>query len=606
MKGTNFYDRIDRARSESTRLILLFLLSILLLGGLSALLVHIALNPRFAPLETLSDAHWSLVATTAIVTLGTILLGSALFSQKLEQGGRFVAELLGGTLLRVTDDPLEQRALNVVEEIAIAAQTPVPPLYLLRRESSINAFAAGFSPDDAVLGLTHGALASLTREELEGVVAHELSHILHRDSALNMRLLGVLHGVWMLASLGQSLAHVGHEKRRSPVLAVLGGFIYALGAFGAWQGRWIQAAFSRRRETLADASAVRLTRNPYGLAGALAQIGLQGTPLLTPLALEANHLFLASAGGQGRFDFSPHPPLSKRISALIPSWDGHFESLTRTPTANVPTAERVGVSPFWSTLGAELQGALLNVDALDPELRTLAREPDSARSLLLAGQLDEDHQARGAQLALLGAVDRRLTDGLPELLRRLNTVDAAHRLPLYDIALGSLEGLSFPQKKILLQEVHLLASQLGPYSHRQYALGRLVERHLEAPQLAAVETNEPPLPGGEALITLLAVLARRGHPTHERATAALQRGLVTFPELRAASLPELAALDVRSLGRALDRVLGLPLVTRHRFLTAAEQVVLFDGHVRPVEAELVRMFAQCLHLGGNDSAQERP
>jgi Zn-dependent protease with chaperone function len=214
---------------------------------------------------------------------------------------------------------------HVVEEMAIAARVPVPAIYVLDTDAGINAFAAGHDPKDAVIGVTRGAVRLLTLEELQGVVGHEFSHLLNGDMRLNIRVMGILFGIVCLAVIGRVLLYTrGGGRGRNPMLFV-GLALIVIGALGILFGRLIQAALSRQRELLADASAVQFTRNPAGLAGALKKIGSVGSMIESGHAGEASHMFFENGLGQPLFGMmATDPPLEQRIRALDPDWDGRF------------------------------------------------------------------------------------------------------------------------------------------------------------------------------------------------------------------------------------------------------------------------------------------
>ena len=284
-----------------------------------------------------------ILAVAVFGTLAIVTGGSVYKVIELWGGGSAVAEQLGGRRLSPnTTIPHERQLLNVVEEMAIAAGTSVPPVYLLARESGINAFAAGYTPSDSVIGVTSGAAQRLTRDELQGVVAHEFSHIVNGDAGLNIRLMGILHGILVIGWAGYFLFRIllysGGGRRSGGgggrggggglVLAVmgLGVGLMVVGFAGTFFGSLIKAAVSRQREFLADASAVQFTRHPDGIAGALKKIGgyAYGSKVETPNALQASHFFFSLATSGFTSVFSTHPPLDERIRRLDPGWDGTF------------------------------------------------------------------------------------------------------------------------------------------------------------------------------------------------------------------------------------------------------------------------------------------
>ena len=300
----DFFEHQDAARKGSRRLIWLFALAVVVItlvvaalaGGAVLLIAAQGGGQRGTGLTAESVARlplWETVGLAAGITLGMIALGSLYKTSRLAGGGAAVAHSLGATAIDTdTTDPYARRLLNVIEEMAIAAGCPVPAVYVMEDEDGINAFAAGWSMDDAVIGVTHGALRRLTRDELQGIVAHEFSHILHGDMRLNLRLTGLVFGILALSVVGGVVMRMVAEgatrgryhrrDRRSDdggavavvvAIFVAGVVLYAVGSLGVFFGRLIQAAVSRQREFLADASAVQYTRNPEGIGHALLKVG---------------------------------------------------------------------------------------------------------------------------------------------------------------------------------------------------------------------------------------------------------------------------------------------------------------------------------------------
>src|SRR6266480_2477874 len=271
---------------------------------------------------TTSVSQAEVFLITAFGTLGIIGAGSFFKTLSLARGGRAVAELLDGRLVNPNStDAHERKLLNVVEEMSIASGVPVPQVYVMDGEAGINAFAAGHSASDAAISVTRGYMKMPSRDELQGVIGHEFSHILNGDMRVNLRLMGLVFGILCLTVIGRILIRTSGRKNPLPLLGLA---LIIIGWAGVFFGRLIQAAVSRQREVLADASAVQFTRNPSGLAGALKKIGglTDGSRINSPHAEEASHLFFAN--GLGNSFFATHPPLVERIRALDPSFDGRF------------------------------------------------------------------------------------------------------------------------------------------------------------------------------------------------------------------------------------------------------------------------------------------
>ena len=346
----DFFQHQDEARKSSNRLVVLFALAVI---GI-VLSVHFSISALFfwgQASASGSDPNYSFnwfdldrLVFFAGSTLLVILLGSLYKTWRLSDGGHSIAQLLGGRPLAPnTTDTHERRMLNVVEEMAIASGVPVPTVYLMDGEESINAFAAGFTPQDAVIGVTRGTLELLNRDELQGVIAHEFSHIFNGDMRLNLRLMGVLHGILVIALIGYFILRTsmfrGSSRGRNggaAALPLIGLVLVVLGYVGVFFGRMIKSAVSRQREYLADASAVQFTRNPDGIGGALKKIGglAEGSLIMSPNAEQASHFFFsdgkygkvrAALSGVSHFAFlSTHPPIKDRIRRIDRGWNGRF------------------------------------------------------------------------------------------------------------------------------------------------------------------------------------------------------------------------------------------------------------------------------------------
>ena len=341
----DFFEREDQARGRTATLGFLFALGLITLCGLVYLLsaiifLYLGRQPDDPEPPRIWDS--TLFAMTTGGVLLVVTLGSLMKAAQLASGGASVALMLDGREVhRETTDLRERRLLNVVEEMAIASGIPVPPAYILPEEG-INAFASGHSPDDSIIAVSRGCLEYLTRDELQGVVAHEFSHILNGDVRLNLRIVALIFGIMALSQIGWIIMRTSSSRRSSDKkdnsggIRLLGLGLYLLGLGGAFFGWLIQAAVSRQREFLADASAVQFTRNPEGIAGALKKIGgLEvGSRINNPHASEISHMFLADAFSGSRFLdlFATHPPLEERILRLDPQFDGRY-----------PDVEPVGV-----------------------------------------------------------------------------------------------------------------------------------------------------------------------------------------------------------------------------------------------------------------------
>ena len=545
----DFFERQDQARRNTTRLVLLFAAAVLAMVVSIDLLIAAALgytsrDPRTGAIDWSLAANAEILLFATVATLVVVGGGSLYKIAQLRGGGRVVAESLGGRLLNPdTAVPSERQVLNVVEEMAIASGVPAPPVYLLEQEEGINAFAAGFTPNDAVIGVTRGTVERLTRDELQGVVAHEFSHIFNGDMRLNVRLIGLLHGILIVGMIGyfvlRSAAFSGHGRRRSrdgnpvPILAI-GAGLMAIGFFGTFFGNLIKAGVSRQREFLADASAVQFTRQPSGLAGALRKIGgwARGSAIQHPNAPEASHLFFGRASSGLNALFSTHPPLQARIRAIDPSWDGTFPEPARiepTPDADAqrhapvgrPRAEPHGAAAMSGLSEAGPAGtpvadvatggaphrvssaatsaaaaALVNqagqldeahlayaahlLRGLPPAVQDAAHESYGARALIYALLLDRDPGERQHQLARLeSAADPGVFREVSRLSPFVDELERHSRLPVVSLALPALRQLTPGQYEVFRANVDALVAADARIDLFEWSLQRVAVRDLD-------------------------------------------------------------------------------------------------------------------------------
>ena len=406
----NFFESQDTARRNTGKLILLFSLAIFSLIIVTNLLVMVVFGFAGSGIDSVSTTqaitfNWETFLWVGVAVTSVVLLGSLYKISALSGGGARVAEMMNGRLLvQGTQDLQERKILNVVEEMALASGTPVPPVYLME-ESGINAFAAGFSPSDAVIGITRGAIKTLSRDQLQGVVAHEFSHILHGDMRINIRLIGVLHGIMVLGLIGYYLLRGGVYSRRSKEsggIVFLGIGLVAIGFVGTFFGNLIKAAVSRQREFLADASAVQFTRNPDGIGGALMQIAThsQHSYLDNPNAAEVSHALFE----EGRVSplsglYATHPPLDKRISAILPNWDGEYvTNRSFTPEEPVKKEDSGTVQDNMSAIltGSILAGSSLLDQVGNPDAQHL-KHAHEVLGRIPKSFLEAAHEPHGAR-----------------------------------------------------------------------------------------------------------------------------------------------------------------------------------------------------------------
>ncbi len=488
----DFFSAQDRARRKTTRLLFLFMAAVIALVVLTNLAVAVA----FGALSPEGRVNRQLFLIVTAVVCGGIALACLYKHLQLASGGKAVAEMLGGRLLDPASlDPAERRLLNGVEEMALAAGVPVPPVYVLPEEG-INAFASGHASSDAVIGITEGSMLLLTRDELQGVVAHEFSHVLNGDMRLNLRLIAILHGILFVALTGRVLLEsMGRSSRRTRsrddsglLFPVLGLALLLIGWAGVFFGRLIKAGVSREREYLADASAVQFTRNPIGLAGALCKIGALSRHglIASPRAETASHMFFAQAV-RSRFLalFSTHPPLDQRIRVLDPAWRGEFPAMEPQPVSfdadeDVTVSLAAKVAPASQadarTVGYAVQPspAAAGTREPDPALRAGCRHPELAAALALNALLDPAQPLGPRQVAILETRAAVLPDAVRAQLASAGTVT------VLELAMPALKRLDADARKGLIDAAAALAALDGRLDMREFAVAALLEHHLGA------------------------------------------------------------------------------------------------------------------------------
>lgn len=654
--ATNFYDRQEAARRNTLWLVLLFIAAVVFIVGAVAAVAYLVTAHQTSSGDRAFGAgrqgEISPLASAAVagaVTLAAIVLGTLFKIVQLRHGGgSFLAERLDGARLYPNSgDVTGMRVLNVVEEMAIASGTPVPPVFLLRDDETINAFAAGYSPSDAVIGITRGCAESLTREQLQGVIAHEFSHILNGDMRMNIRLIGILHGILLLALTGRlilrSVMHRPHHRssnRKSDprgilLLLAVAVALLILGWIGYVIGGLIKAAVSRQREYLADASAVQFTRNPDGIAGALKRIAAVGSRLQSPHASEASHMFFAQGLAEGLTSLTAtHPPIRKRILALEPSWDGTLprekevapppqpKASESTPSSLAAAVDTVGFAPpvrsdrasggeqdawdraelRWATehVGDPLQQHREYAEALlqsiDPDLLAAARDPFSSRALVLALLLPEDAELRSQQWQWLSShADAALIQEMQRLADPASRAEPRTRLPLIDLSLPALRSLSPAQYrdfKSCFERLILADDRLSLF---EWTLGKLLLRHL-APQFESVGSPGTHYYGLQRLSrpcsVLLSTIARVGH-TPAEADRAFELAARSLPQVRCEWLPP-SACTLDELERSLKTLARTVAPLRGRLVEACAQCISADGYVTVREGELLRGIADML------------
>ncbi len=573
---------------------------------------------------TFLDPAFFIFMAMAIVIV--ILAASLYKMHTLQKGGSAVAKMLGGRKISDgTADQAEHRLINVVEEMAIASGIPVPQIYVMDSEYNINAFAAGLTLSDATVTVTKGALEKLNRDELQGVVAHEFSHILNGDMRLNVQLIGILFGILFLGIAGRKFLSAGRVSLRAGIPALVAGvLLVVIGYLGSFLGRLMQCAIARQQEHLADASAVQFTRNPLGLAGALKKIGGSafGSKILSPEARQASHLFFGESHPDVLFPFlATHPPLADRIRLLDPSFDGKFIAIK--DDRQVPKTQYT--TPYWGAMpNIPVTSPLLSVAAPDvinhvgnptPEhlgqgqaiLTSLSadiyqsiKNPTGAACVIYALLMGSDGPFRDMQtaalnraLAIKGNVDR-----IQRMCGDLSGLNQALRLPLIELAMPALSGLSSTEKRNFLLILNSIINADARVSLFELSVQWLLNRYLN-PSEALFQNGTIYSSSwvGLDIVVLLSALAGTGNSGNvARAEEAFRAGVARIPELakRKPAFCHEENMSYMKVNNALNHLTAASFKIKESVIDACAHCAFADKNVTAEERELLRVIALAL------------
>lgn len=636
----NFFDAQDKARRASKWLVFVYIVATVLIVAGVTLVFAVALGVFSDQAGYQSSDAAGFLATIAIITLLVIVGATLVKTAILSSGGSKVATALGGTLVP-TDvaDPLRRRLRNVVEEMAIASGVPVPDIYVLEEESSINAFAAGYTPADAAVAVTRGTLELLDRDELQGVIAHEFSHILNGDMRLNIRMMGVLFGIMVISLIGRMILRGGarassfsrRDNKGAAAIMAVGLGLAVIGFVGMFFARVIKAAVSRQREYLADASAVQFTRQSAGIANALKKIGgySEASYITETDPEEVSHMLFGS-GAKFFGWFATHPPLTERIQALDPSFTGadypQVEAMAGQAAAEQETmaafAARAGqAEPIPAAVAAAGEDTIILPESITdavghPDLAHVAYAKvlrqsipeslyDAAHSaelsylLTLSLVLDSSGQHLERQMNVIeermGANRARLVRGYYDDLTRLGP---EYRLPLLEISFPALKHRPAPQLTHLLELTHRIIEVDGDVNLYEFCFYRILMVNLghaidPSGRGAAVRGSKKEL--RQAAVNVLAIVADHGHDDAGAAQAALDAGLALFGEwAQGVKLVSKQELTVDILDHNLNRLLTLNGKGRNKLLRAVSETAAHDGRLTATEGQLIRVICATL------------
>ena len=647
----NFFEAQDNARRTTGLLVILFGLAIVLILLLSNFIIfeamyfseYGALSFSLSQLKSVFDADLCILICTAIV--GFICLGSIYKLVQLSAGGSVIAQHLGGVIVpRSSSDPLHKKILNVVEEMSIASGAPVPQVYILN-EQGINAFAAGWKTTNAVIGVTQGALERLTRDELQGVIAHEFSHIFNGDMRLNIRLIAILHGILMIGMMGRMilrslrLLRTSRNSKGSGQAALLiigiGGALVVVGYTGTFFGNWIKSLISKQREYLADATAVQFTRSSEGIANALKKIGgaVPGSALLAASVDEYSHAYFALGDTSFNFfSFSTHPPLKERIFRIQPVWDGKYifddRAALNQKDKEKDAAERKAEQEeqrkrsLAATLGGSIGmsmtlNAAINriesigdisqqqIDAahvwheqLPDVLLENAENPYGAQTLILALLLHEDADIENKQYSvLIDEIGELHAHYVKQVQQDVSALARMQTLSLIDLTLPMLREMTVEQYRRFESCVQKLILADEELDLREWIIQRIVLQHLQEqyglrkkPVAKYFILGSAKYPS-ELILSMLAYLE---HSDDDEVRLAFDNAKKSVGATALTLLPE-EDVSIENLNLAIDELELLKPPIKKRFLQACVNCISHDGKISIQSYELIRAIASCLN-----------
>lgn len=635
----DFFEAQDRAKRNTGKLVVLYTLAVIGII-ISVYMVSIFLfYSQVADFEgSVMEALWNpaVLAVVSTIVFSVIAIGTLFRVAQLRKGGSAVAEMLGGRKLEPsTTDPGESRLMNIVEEMSIASGLPVPDVYILDKEENINAFAAGLTTHDAAVGVTRGAVEQLTRDELQGVIAHEFSHIFNGDMRLNIRLIGVLNGILLIHIMGmiviRSMLYSRGVRVRSSrngkgggnstiAIVLFGVALIVIGYIGMIFGRMIQSAISRQREYLADAAAVQYTRNPDGLAGALKKIGQKkkGAEIKDGHAMEMSHLFFASSfhSALDRL-FSTHPPLEKRIQAISPSLSArddrrskkirqkfqkdHVSGSVAGSKAQAGTGGHPALTPevILAAIGTLNSGQVSRAGKLlkdiPDSIKLAAHEPFDAEALIYALVLTAEESGKSSLPEWFkSSLEPGMADRVNRLMSVLGKGDRAWYLPLAELALPTLRYMSEDQFTAFRESVRRLAREKENLF--SFALEKMIVRKLDT-AFSKVKTPEVRhhhlKTVGNELSVLLSALS---HASGANSESAWRSGLKPIEKVKPENLRFLPKdqCGMDELDRAVDELAASANPVKKYVLSAMIHCVAADRKVTPGEAELLRAVSEAM------------
>jgi len=622
----DFFGAQDRARGRTKKLVALYFAAIaaitfllyfvLLLAGFGGQIAGAqpSSSPGESSLDLVNPGLFGSVAGGVIL----VIVGASLYKiATLGKGGGAIARSVGGRQIDMSSsDPDERKLINIVEEMSIASGTPMPDIFILDNEGGINAFAAGSDINDAAIAVTRGGIQQLSRDELQGVVAHEFSHILSGDMRLNIRLIGPLFGLLVIAFLGRLFLYSGSGRTRGKNqgnLVLVGLAIMVVGYIGVFFGRLIQAAISRQREYLADASAVQFTRNPEGIGNALRRLGYgtKGSRINHAHSEDTAHMFFAKALGSS---LATHPPLPKRIKAVMPNWDGSFLPPKESKPHQQEEPKNSSAESSGSTNVMTATAAIAAIGALgEDNLREGIEQRIRIRRMIGDTPLDQDHEARAIFAALLLAnenearktqliiihdeVSPAFSEIIEKRFQELSSLSASDRFALIELCSPGLRKMDDKECESFGALLQKLADEDGTITLRE-ALVLEVFHQLFAPEgsrkknTQSLEKNAAKL--SQPISQLLFLVASLDVESSDEISNAFRDAVSKQYLLSGTVSPPEKTPSINDLREILGQLNRASFGIRKQLLAAAADIVLRDRETSDREWTFLRLVSLSL------------
>ena len=639
----DFFGRQDIARKNSKILIFYYSIAVLAISsliGLTLLFIKSWLlkseNIRHLQVDFF-DPKLFLMGAGPVLIL--ILLASFFKSLALSKGGgAMVAKSLGGREVdRSTNNHKERVLVNVIEEMSIASGVPVPSIFILDQEDDINAFAAGYTPSDAAIGVTNGCLNILNRDELQGVIAHEFSHILNGDMRLNIRMISVLFGILVLTLIGYftlRLLPSGSSRRSSSkeggggglaIILVIALAMMIFGFIGQITAKLIKAAVSRQREFLADASAVQFTRNPAGISGALKKIGGgAGSTISHHRAEEASHMFFGSCFKKKFINiFATHPPLEDRIRAIDGTFEGFISSRnqnfsqshfgqTESMVSSLSGGQSISIENQKQEYGLKVLDQMGQIcdeqmyvargilSSINNSIINAVRDRDGAKVIAGFLLLSSDESTRERQTVIIKDFVGPIFDDLQGHIEEILESPSATKIAIMDLCLPSLRSCSENEYDQFCNYIDMLILSDDQIDLFEFMIQRIIKRHLDQYFGRVKKSNSFRFVSlsnvKKECTVILSAMAGVGSAVKSESLEAFNNGALILENEGSGNLKMLepGSCGINEIDKALDKLERCSSTLKKDILVACGTAALSDNHLSCLEIELLRVIADSI------------